>query len=645
MKIIFNRCIAFCMLVVAGLFLGCRYDVEAMKRRARENGTNIWFNEPVRALNGMIEVDQSTVPDRLIDAGDKTTWLNIQGVSSNTYRIPSLVKVAGGVHQGKLYAVADARWGGQNDLNLRADTWGRVGSIDATTWGEVNSPLYWDVLNCRRVGEGPEVDKNSTTQAALFSYFGDPSLGSDASGTLYAFANMGYGSGLQFGKPNQYGSPYIRIGGEWYLLLRANKGDFPNAQWDTTTYDFSSNGADYTNKAYPGINVGKSNQTEDVPSDNDAYTYAVKVSGGPIVKINRDRASNKASIDESVTTNLWMDADYMLYTDKDYRNPYKVVMLCVNGPIKVELTADQASVHCHIVNALSPFQTWRGGNMIAVAKSTDAGASWSRPRDITYMVRPLETHTMAPVADHAGFNLQDDPNMSPFSIVSPSHALLVTKGTYAGRLVHNAYSGAGFGPAGSLMGTGQNAFAFWTEDGETWYGGDFIKNENVDKGETVIVETPDGTLLMINRHGLNGSPTISVSSDGGDTWTHQGNLDEAGKVFKNGGNVLPSAINLYKSKSVAGDPLVAVAVTRRTTDGTQNRVYIAALKKSGNNWVFDFEWNGSTMYLDFGSIWYSNMVELENGDIAIFYEGPLYDTNTGNMDFAVIRMDRGMTIE
>ena len=650
MKITLSKGIALGTLLVAGLFLGCRHEVNKTQQGgagAGGAGGNAQYNEPVRVLNGMIEADQRTVPDRLIDVGDKSTWLNIQGVSSNTYRIPSLIKVAGGEHKGKLYAVADARWGGSSDLNNRADTWGRTGSVDATTWGKVNSPLYWDVLNCKRITD-TTFDKNTPAQSPLFSYFGDPSLGSDAKGTLYAFANMGYGSGLQFGKPSQYGSPYIRIGGEWYLILRANKGDFPNAKWDSNSYDFSSNGADYVNGAYPGINVGKTSQVEDVPSDDAAYTYAVKVTGGPIVKINRDASTNKATIDNSVTTNLWMDADYMLYKDASYATPYKVIMLCGNGPRKVETTASEASVHCHIVNALSPFQTWRGGNMIAVAKSTDAGANWSRPRDITYMVRPLETHTMAPVADHAGFNLKTDstydPNMSPFSIVSPSHAHLVTTGKYKGRLVHNAYSGAGFGPAGANMGSGQNVFAFWTDDGETWYGGDFIKNQNKDKGETAIVETPDGTLLAVNRDQYNGSPTISVSTDGGDTWTHQGKLDEAGKVFTNGANVLPSAINLYKSKAVTGESLVAVAVTKRTSDGTQNRVYIAALKKSGERWIFDFEWNGNPMYLDLGSIWYSNMAELENGDIAIFYEGPLYNENGGNMDFAVIRLDRGAVV-
>ena len=109
MKITLSKGIALGTLLVAGLFLGCRHEVNKTQQGgagAGGTGGNAQYNEPVRVLNGMIEADQRTVPDRLIDVGDKSTWLNIQGVSSNTYRIPSLIKVAGGEHKGKIFPVA-----------------------------------------------------------------------------------------------------------------------------------------------------------------------------------------------------------------------------------------------------------------------------------------------------------------------------------------------------------------------------------------------------------------------------------------------------------------------------------------------------------------------------------------------------------
>lgn len=606
----------------------------------------------VSVVRGIEEFDEVTGPKTLFgnnsresgkDTGTATVNIspNNGGPICTGYRIPSITTVLAGKYKGQLFATIDARWGSTGDLPVRADTAGRRGSADATTWEDPVWVARWDV--------------QTQGQPHTFPYFGDPSVGSDANGHLYAFANMGYRAAMQsnWSGKSALGSPYVRIDGEWYILLRANT-DNDEGTWDPndvgvkTIDNCDSNkkyGLAYKGSSTAGINETKHKDSKDI---ND-FTYAAPVKGGKIVKIKRQSGSVPV-IEPNFNSNLWMDKYYMLYTKYEknkYKNPLKVARMRAGGTLEIinkNITDDNSPdlVDCHIMNPLSPFQPWNGRMYFAFTKSTDGGQTWTPPRDITYMTAPEEKNRMADQDDDDHFDFPTDWNPG-IAVVSPTHPVpLRYDHDWTGRLIHTAYQAS----------TGGNAYAwsFWTDDGgETWDCSNYIQYDGGtsqnNKGESAIVETPDGTLYMVNRHasGAQNDTTrfsYSESTDGGASWKDKGFCNSNdyfnyGDLFSphRGGRVLPTAINLYKSVTPDGNPIVAFMHGKK--------VVLCSLEKkeNDNTWTFNFKWNNGSGVtidgLDYEQPNYCSITEMENGDIACFYEG-----NGSSTKFGIARLSR-----
>lgn len=666
-KIKVKKIVAVVVACVSALALvACTFQIV----QPRISGSASGGTSAVSIVTGFESLDRTTGPKSLFgensraigeSEGTSTTvnykpsyaYPNNKGGDCPRFRIPSITTILAGKHKGKLFATIDARWGGTADLASRADAVGRCGSADAKVWEQPVGVATWDV--------------ETQGQPGSYPYFGDPSVGSDANGHLYAFANMGYRAGMQSGWSGTAatGSPYVRINGEWYLLLRANTDKTGNKEgtWDASDIDESTGvsknndtcdqskkwGLGFTDNCLSGPN-----ESEHKSSKAPEFTYAAPVKGGEIVKINR---SGNITIVPGWHSNLWMDEYYMLWEKFEngrYSKPLKVVRVRATGSgysavsRSISGENDPNLVDCHVLNPLSPFQPWTGRMYFTFAKSTDGGKTWTRPKDITYMTAPDEKYHMGNKDndDQSTYHTDWNPGIA---VVSPTHPTpLRYDHEWTGRLIHTAYQ--------DLGGNKRHAWAFWTDDGgQTWDCSDYIGHDiktdiahnnhiSSDKGESVILETPDGTLYMVNRSmGSRGNFTYSESKDGGATWTDKdlmGSGENAkycapGDAFGNirSGRVLPAALNLYKSVTPDGNPLVAFLHGKRC-------ILVALEKKEGDpQWTFNFKWNNSAICAlpnfecEGGN--YASMAEMENGDIACFYE----PAGT-SVQFAIARLAR-----
>jgi sialidase-1 len=228
---------------------------------------------------------------------------------------------------------------------------------------------------------------------------------------------------------------------------------------------------------------------------------------------------------------------------------------------------------------------------VFVQRSQDEGRHFTRPRDITAEVK------------RAGWR---------WYATGPGHAVALTRGPHAGRLVVPANHSAA-PPAGSSD-TGQEAeyygaHAIYSDDGgRSWRLGfvddsyDGVANSN----ESTAARLPDGRLYFNSRDQNGSSPgnrLDAYSSDGGETldrpYAVQPTLDDVpvveGAVLQPGGRRAPL---LFSGPSVP-TARKAMAVWQSTDDG---RTFTKALTLSGQRAA------------------YSDLVQVGHDTVGILYE-------------------------
>ena len=217
--------------------------------------------------------------------------------------------------------------------------------------------------------------------------------------------------------------------------------------------------------------------------------------------------------------------------------------------------------------------------------SDDEGATWSEPTEITSAVK---------VASWDWYG------------TGPVHGIQLKKGTHAGRLVAPCYFTRR--ENGKVV---DYSHVIYSDDyGTTWKAGSPTPAGSV--GECTVAELADGSLLLNMRTGDGFYRKQSLSTDGGLTWSAPA-VAAAQLDAKCQGSILSIGSTLLLSN--------AAAATRTNM----------TIRRSADNGA---TWNGSYVVYT-GNSGYSDMVELEDGKVAILYEGGK-NRYTEGLDFKII---------
>ena len=210
-------------------------------------------------------------------------------------------------------------------------------------------------------------------------------------------------------------------------------------------------------------------------------------------------------------------------------------------------------------------------------RSDDGGTTWSAPADVTRGVK----HP-APVTSTAS---------------GPGIGIQLRRGAHAGRIVMPFNEG----PWGHWR-----VYAAWSDDaGETWSSGTTAAEESPGHGNEVqLAERADGSILMVSRQfGGNGHRKITVSADGGATWSPLQDDDELADPSCMGG--------LVELEAPVGTRALAVT-------GPDS----AKARTDGCAWI---SWDGGERWpvripLCAGSFAYSVPVALGDGRLGVLFE-------------------------
>lgn len=524
---------------------------------------------------------------------------------------------------GRIVVAGDARWGdtgfgGGSDGPQKASAWTRFSDDGGKTWSRMELAVHYDDLDMKTF-------QNKSVRMGVFT--ADPSIGRTAGNRIIMLSTFGLPYGGLYGTTprmdSKYGNSYFQTTQgdewnrqiEWYLRLRKNTKNYGDDWKDTL-----SAASDLAGVSVPPVADSFSDddwKSEEYNADNSEYTYYVNVKGGQIMKGTGNGKTGGTG------TGLYVDEFYYLYLDAGHKYPLYVKQLVSDGTGNDGKDTNTAfggvklgekDVHCHLFMALSPFLPWRGCNYIGMSYSDDGGVTWSKHKDITYMVRPKASETQT--SDGVFF-------------VSPTGGYLhegieEDKAASFGnnkRLLFSAYCS---GSSGSRL----QACVFWTDDeGETWEHAGHCINDGTDHyigtgttmfSETTIVGHPDGTLLAIGR---GSPPQYAVSKDGGRTWEHKGNLSTNGGI-QYANNNLMSAARLVLSESPTGDPLVAISCAANTNPRQDGNVFIMSIKNESGEYSFDPLWNGGVVRADITTSRYdySNVQELPDGNLMVLWE-------------------------
>lgn len=536
---------------------------------------------------------------------------------NNGLRIPTSVLIPAGEKlpngetvgpQGRLVAVGDARWTNNSDLPQKASAWLRYSDDGGKNWSKPQLAVHFDDYDMSTasgltmdgvVTGDPTIGRTATNRLIMLSTFGGTSTGNWTSG----WSNRGDGL-------DKFGDAYFQEGNttdmwkigveeenKFYLRLRKNTKEYFNhndTQLEKASVAGTINGVEIYNGPISdgAVNTGDWKAEEYAATDS-VYCYYVPVEGGEIMKASGNGTTNGAQ-----GVGLYVDENYFLYLDKEYRYPYYVKQLKKEGGT---VKLGDKDVHCHLFMGLSPYQTWRGCTYIGMSYSDDGGVTWTPHRDITYMVRPKE---------HSGRNTR-------FFFVSPTGGYLhdgltedaaKTQGNN-NRLIFSAYNNS------------NGVAVFWTDDnGDTWsyatngqVGDEYVQAES----ETTIVGHPNGGLIAISR---GTPPKWAVSNDGGVTWTSKGDLSTVIPTISN--RNLMSAVVLDWTMSPSGHPLIALS---SATGGARSNgyVFLVTIEPEGDSYKLNPYWNGPITKINItpGDYAYSSVCELANGNLAVFYEG------------------------
>ena len=129
--------------------------------------------------------------------------------------------------------------------------------------------------------------------------------------------------------------------------------------------------------------------------------------------------------------------------------------------------------------------------------SDDDGVSWSGPREITKMIRPADR----------------------ISVGSPGIGIQLTRGKYKGRVIVPLYLTKKIDD--NIRGW-TNAVAWSDDNGASWHLSNDIKREGQTGygNESQVAELSDGSILFVARNQGGRYRQVSVSHNGGRTWSH-----------------------------------------------------------------------------------------------------------------------------
>jgi BNR repeat-like domain len=218
-------------------------------------------------------------------------------------------------------------------------------------------------------------------------------------------------------------------------------------------------------------------------------------------------------------------------------------------------------------------------------QSENNGISWSKPRDITQMVRPS----------------------GRISIGSPGTGIQLTRGKFRGRIILPLYETR---PLAGDERDWLNSVAYSDDQGETWK----ISNNIPHQGHTgfgneaQVVELNDGRILLSSRNQGGFYRKYSISEDGGIRWSNF-RLD-----FGLPGTACQGSI-LRNNPPENGDSLVVFTAPSNKYARNQGRVWISS--SNGDQWE-------DSRIVTPGFFAYSCLSNLPGGNIGLLYEAEEY---------------------
>src|SRR5690625_2300768 len=247
--------------------------------------------------------------------------------------------------------------------------------------------------------------------------------------------------------------------------------------------------------------------------------------------------------------------------------------------------------------------------------SDDDGESWDGPVDLN---PGLKEDWMA------------------FLGVGPGNGIQLTDGDKAGRLVFPVYF------------TNENrsqasAVIYSDDNGKTWTRGESPNHGRIVNGNTLdektftgneitesqAVEMPDGQLKLFMRN-LSGFAQIATSFDGGETWDSE-------VVTERDLKAPYSQMTAVRYDGQIDDHEAVIFASAGESDARVNGTVRAGLIKedgvySNGRTKYKFDWKYSQLVKE-GAYGYSNLTNLNDGDIGLFYE------NDSTMDFIKFDID------
>ena len=219
--------------------------------------------------------------------------------------------------------------------------------------------------------------------------------------------------------------------------------------------------------------------------------------------------------------------------------------------------------------------------------SDDDGATWSRPREITHMIRP---HDM-------------------ISVGSPGIGIQLKKGKYRGRIIVPLYLVEKIND--NIRGW-TNGVAWSDDGGVSWKISNDIHREGM-KGygnEAQVAELSDGSILLVARNQGGEYRQVSVSRDGGRTWSNM-RLDTGLPGIACQGSLLR-----YEGQGGKKDLILQASPANKKA---RNQGTVRMSDDDGKTWKY-------ARMITPGFFAYSCMTEMTDGQIGLLYEADHYQT-------------------
>ncbi len=219
--------------------------------------------------------------------------------------------------------------------------------------------------------------------------------------------------------------------------------------------------------------------------------------------------------------------------------------------------------------------------------SDDDGATWSRPRDITHLIRP---HDMIAVG-------------------SPGVGIQLKHGKYKGRVVIPLYFTE---KVNDNIGGWTNGVAWSDDNGVSWKISNDIHREGMTGygNEAQVAELSDGSILLVARNQGGDHRQVSVSRDGGRTWSNM-KVDTGLPGIACQGSLLR-----YEGQD-GGKGLILQASPANTK--ARDHGVVRMSDDDGKTWKY-----ARTIVPGFFA--YSCMTVLPGGEIGLLYETDKYQT-------------------